>query len=156
MSKPVVFVIGASGNVGSATVTALSNKYLDKVDIKAGVRDPAADRVANLKVLRGVTIVTAKMGGDKAQLAKCFSGVESLFIVTPTTEDRAELAISTTEAAKEAGVKFVLLVSVLTADLTDTVFGAQFSKIETAVSQIGVSYCFIRLPLFVEVYWPEV
>ena len=40
MAKPVAFVIGASGNVGSATVQVLSSKYADKVEIRAGVRNP--------------------------------------------------------------------------------------------------------------------
>ena len=48
MGKPVVFVIGASGDVGSATVQALSAKYSDKVEIRAGVRNP--DKADKLKV----------------------------------------------------------------------------------------------------------
>ena len=48
MGKPVVFVIGASGNIGSATVQALSAKYSDKVEIRAGVRNP--DKADKLKV----------------------------------------------------------------------------------------------------------
>eukprot|EP00731_Ephydatia_muelleri_P016506 Em0009g930a len=151
MAKPVVFVIGASGNVGAATVTALSAKYADKVEIRAGVRNPeAADK---LKGLNGVTLVAAEMGGDRDKLVTTLKGVDALFIVTPGTKDRAELAISTAEAARDAGVKFLLVVSVLTADLTDTIFGAQFSKLERAVAQLGVTYSFLRLPLFIENYW---
>ena len=151
MAKPVVFVIGASGNVGAATVTALSAKYADKVEIRAGVRNPeAADK---LKGLNGVTLVAAEMGGDRDKLVTTLRGVDALFIVTPGTKDRAELAISTAEAAKDAGVKFLLVVSVLTADLTNTVFGAQFTKLERAVAQLGVTHSFLRLPLFVENYW---
>ena len=153
MSKPVVFVIGASGNIGTATLNALSSKYGDKVDIRAGVRNPDSGKCNTLKGLRGVTIVDAEMGGDKAKLTKTLSGVESLFIVTPGTKERAEIAIATAEAAKEAGVKFLLVVSVLTADLTDTVFGAQFKMMETEISKMGVSHCFLRLPLFVDNYW---
>ena len=48
MAKPVVFVIGASGLIGSATVLALSAKYSDKVEIRAGVRNP--DKADKLKV----------------------------------------------------------------------------------------------------------
>ncbi|KAL5481888.1 hypothetical protein EMCRGX_G022152 [Ephydatia muelleri] len=134
MAKPVVFVIGASGSVGAATVTALSAKYADKVEIRAGVRNPeAADK---LKGLNGVTLVAAEMGGDRDKLVTTLRGVDALFIVTPGTKARAELAISTAEAARDAGVKFLLVVSVLTADLTDTIFGAQFSKLESAVAQL--------------------
>ena len=40
MAKPVVFVIGASGQIGTATVQALSTRFSDKLDIRAGVRNP--------------------------------------------------------------------------------------------------------------------
>ena len=150
MAKPVVFVIGASGNVGSATVQALSAKYADKVEIRAGVRNP--EKAEKLKGLPGVTVVQAEMGA-KQQLVGIFRGVDALYIVTPGTENRAELAISTAEAAKEAGVKFILVVSLLTAELTDTVFGKQFTEIEGKISKLGVPYTFLRLPTFVENYF---
>ena len=150
MAKPVVFVIGASGNVGFATVQSLSTKYADKVEIRAGVRNP--EKAEKLKRLPGVTVVQAEMGA-KQQLVGIFRGVDALYIVTPGTENRAELAISTAEAAKEAGVKFILVVSVPTAELTDTVFGKQFSEVEDKISKLGVPYTILRLPFFVENYF---
>ncbi|XP_065892547.1 NAD(P)H azoreductase-like [Dysidea avara] len=150
MAKPVVFVIGASGNIGFSTTQALSTKYADKLEIRAGVRDP--DKADKLKALPGVTVVKATQG-DKEQLVKTFAGVSALYIVAPGTENRAELAIKTAEAAKEAGVKHLLVLSVPTYEVTSTVFGKQFTEIETAVSKLGVPYTFIRLPLFVENYF---
>ena len=79
MAKPVVFVIGASGNVGSATIQALSTKYADKLEIRAGVRNP--DKADKIK-LPGVTIVQAEMGA-KDKLKETLKGVDALFIVTP-------------------------------------------------------------------------
>ena len=149
MAKPVVFVIGASGNIGQATIQALSSKYADKLEIRAGVRNP--DKADKLK-LPGVTIVQAQMG-DKDTLINTFKGVDALYIVTPATSNRAALTIHTAEAAKEAGVKFILVVSIPTAGLTDTIFGQQLSEIETNVSQFGVPYSFLRLPFFVENNW---
>ena len=149
MSKPVVFVIGATGNIGSATVTALAEKYTDKVEIRAGVRIP--DKADKLKAIAGITIVKAEMG-KKDELLNTFKGVNALYIVTPPTLNRAELTIATAEAAKEAGVKAVVVVSGITADLTDT-FGRQSSEMEYKVSKLGVPYTFLRLPLFVENYW---
>lgn len=147
MAKPVVFVIGASGNVGAATLAALSTKYVDKVEIRAGVRNPA--NAEKLKGLQNVTLVAATMG-DRENLPSLFSGVDALFIVTSGSQDRAELTIATAEVAKSAGVKFILVVSVLTAELTDTIFGAQFKRIEDGISQLGVPYCILRLPYFVD------
>ena len=149
MAKPVVFVIGASGNIGQATIQALSSKYADILEIRAGVRNP--DKADKLK-LPGVTIVQAQMG-DKDTLINTFKGVDALYIVTPGTENRAALTIHTAETAKEAGVKFILVVSLPTTGFTDTIFGRQFTEIETKVSQFGVPYSLLRLPFFVENNW---
>ena len=62
MGKPVVFVIGASGNAGAATIAALAERYSDKLEIRAGVRNPD-----KLKAPAGVTVVHATMG-DKENL----------------------------------------------------------------------------------------
>ena len=147
MAKPIVFVIGASGQVGSATVQALSTRFSDKLDIRAGVRNP--DKADKLKGIKGVTVVRAEMG-VKGELVNTFKGVDALSIVTPPTENRAELAITTAEAAKEAGVKHILVISVTGAGSLDTVFGKQFNEIEVAVAKLGVSYVFLRLPWFLE------
>ena len=150
MGKPIVLVIGASGNIGVATVAALAAKYADKVEIRAGVRNP--DKADKLKAIAGVSVVQAAMG-DKENLKGALKGVDSLYIVTPGAQNRTQLTIATAEAAKEAGVKFLLVVSVLTANLTDTVFGAQLLPIEDKVGKLGIPYAFLRLPFFVENLW---
>ena len=150
MSKPVVFVIGATGNIGTAAVASLAAKYTDKVEIRAGARNP--DKADKLKAIAGITIVKAEMG-KKDELVNTFKGVNALYIVTPSTQNRTELAIVTAEAAKEAGVKAVVVVSVATADLTDTLFGRQFNEIEDKISKLGVPYTILRLPYFVENHW---
>ena len=152
MAKPVAFVIGASGNIGLATLQVLSSKYADKLEIRAGVRDP--EKAEKVKAIAGVNVVQAAQG-DKAQLVTALAGVTSLYIVVPGVENRADLSIKTAEAAKEADVKHLVVVSVLTAELTDTVFGKQFDSIEKAISKLGVPYTFLRLPLFVENYFGD-
>jgi len=144
-AKPVVFVIGASGKIGLATVQSLSSKYADQLDIRAGVRNPA--KADKLKVLQGVTVVQATQGDGK--LVETFAGVTALFIVTPPSENRAELAIKTAEAAKKAGVKHLVAVSVPIATLT---IGKQFTQLEETISTMGVPYTIIRLPFFIDNY----
>ena len=146
-SKPVVLVTGASGNIGAATVSVLAEKYADKVEIRAGVRNP--DKIP---ARPNVTIVKAVLG-DKDQLKEPLKGVDVLYIVTPGAEDRAPLTIRTAEAAKEAGVKFILVVSVPTVIFPDTVFGKQLSEIEDKVSKLGIPYSFLRLPIFIDNIW---
>ena len=150
MSKPVVFVIGASGNTGSATVAALAAKYADKVEIRAGVRNP--DKADKLKAIAGITIVKAEMG-KKDELVNTFKGVNALYIAVPGTENRVQLTLTTAEAAKEAGVKAIAVTSLTTAELTDTPFGRQFSEIEGKISKLGVPYTVLRLGYFTENHW---
>ena len=150
MAKPVVSVIGASGSIGSATVSALAAKYADKVEIRAGVRNP--DKAPESIKAPGVTIVQAVMG-EKEKLKEIFKGVDALFIVTPGAEDRAPLTIKTAEAAKEAGVKFILVVSVPSFVFSDTIFGKQLQEVEDKVSKLGVPNSFLRLPLFIDNTW---
>lgn len=150
MPKPTVFVLGCSGLIGSATVKALSENYPDKVNILAGTRDPASEKAATLKTLPGVTVLRADMN-DKEALRDLLSGVTSLFIVTPT--NGFKLAIGAAEMAKSTGVKHILTVSVLTVELTDTIYGKQYGELESSVQQLEIPYTIIRLPPFVENYW---
>ena len=149
MSKPVVFVIGASGNVGSATVQVLAEKYATKVEIHAGVRNP--DKADKLKAIADITVVKAEMGST--ELKTTLQGVDTLFIVTPGAENRAELSISTAKSAKEVGVKHQVVVSGLGADRQDLLFGRQLTEIETSVKALGVTYTMLRLPVFFENYF---
>ena len=107
MSKPTVFVIGSTGSVGSATVRALSASHASKAEIVAGVRHP--DKADSLKALPNVRVVQATMGDPK--LAETFVDVNTLYIVTPSTEDRARLAVSTAMSAKQAGVQHIVVAS---------------------------------------------
>ena len=150
MSKPTVFVLGCSGSIGSATVRALSRKYSDTLNILAGTRDIASEKLASLRSLPGVTILHADMNNKEA-LRDLLTGVTSLFIVTPTNGFR--LAISAAEVAKASGVKHILTVSVLTVELTDTIYGKQYGELESSVKLLQIPYTFIRLPPFVDNYW---
>ena len=89
--------------------------------------------------------------GKREELVDTLRGVHALYIVTPSGEYRASLTISTAEAAKEAGVKRVLVVSVLGAlALPDTIFGKEFGKIENAISTLGIPFTILRLPYFID------
>ena len=152
MAKPVVFVIGASGFVGSATVRALAEKYADKVEIRAGVRQP--DKADKLKNIVGVTVVQATMG-DNESLKGILNGVDALYIVTPGAENCSQLAISTAEAAKEVGVKHLMAVSVhvTVAKIGDTILGAPYAEVEDAITKLGVPFTILRLPNFADNLW---
>ena len=138
-----VIVLGASGYVGKATLAALTSRYTtDKVQTFAGVRNPDKFDMPD------VTAVKADMG-DKQALSKTLADFGSVFVVVPGHEDRTNLAINAIEAAKEAGVKFVLMLSVLTSG-TESIFGKQFQGIESAIQESGLDHAIVRLPLFID------
>ena len=147
MSKPVVFVIGASGNIGSATLSYLSANYGDQLEVRAGVRNPQAEKAKKLTSLPNVAVVQATMGDSS--LVSALKGVDTLCIVPPPMHDML-LAVPTAEYAKQAGVKHIAIVSGLMANFPDTITGKVVVEIEGKVSALGVPYTIVRLPLFME------
>ena len=143
MSNTKVIVVGASGYVGKATLAALTSRHADKVKTFAGVRNPD-----KFDTMDNVEVVKADMG-DKTSLAKTMRGFDAAYLVVPGHESRTELALNGIEAAKEAGVKFLLVLSVLTVG-TDSIFGKQFATIEQKTKESGIDYAIVRLPIFID------
>lgn len=148
-STQKVIVVGASGYVGKATLAALTARHSNQVQVFAGVRNPE-----KFDAMEKVTTVAADMG-DKAALTQTLKGFDSVYLVVPGHENRTQLAINGLQAAKQAGVNFVLVLSVATAG-TDSIFGQQFAPIEVTAKTIGINYAIVRLPLFIDNNWAHV
>ncbi|CAM9364696.1 unnamed protein product [Choristocarpus tenellus] len=153
-SPAVVFVLGASGMVGSETVKKmLSHPSKSNLDVVAGVRDPA--KVEGK--FPGARVVAATMGSPELAGVLKDENAGILVVITPGSEDRAEVVTRTVASAKESGVvKHVVVVSVTTAETGDGIFGKQFVKLETNVKAEGIPYTFIRFPLFMENYLGQI
>ena len=147
MTKSVVFVLGASGMVGKATVNALSKNFGEKLDIRAGVRNPA--KVPEFKSLQGVKVVQAEMS-KRDELLEAFKDVDVLFIVAPSSLNRLELITTAAEAAKDAGVKHFLTIGT---PIPTTRLGKQMMEIENIIINIGQSYTILQLPWFMDNYF---
>ena len=139
-------MIGATGNIGFATLASLSSKYADKVQIRAGVRNPDHEKTERIRYFPGVQVVQATMGD--ARLSETLQNIDILYIVTPNAENRVELVLSTAEQAKKAGVKHIAVVTIPPSDYT--IFGRQCLEIEGKISKLGVPYTFIRLQILTE------
>ncbi|KAL4487221.1 hypothetical protein ABPG72_017940 [Tetrahymena utriculariae] len=147
-SSPVsssVLVLGATGNIGKATVLTLHKHH---VNVTAGVRDPSSKEAQEL-ANQGVKVIQADMNSEEDVLAEKLKGFESVLINSPGHIDRAKITINASKAAKKAGVQYILVVSVLVAD-NEVLFGKQFSEIEKEVKNLGISYGILRLPIFYE------
>lgn len=144
VSLPKIIVVGASGYIGKATLASLVYRHGHELEIHAGVRNPS-----KFGEMDGVTVTKADMGDKQALVETLKQGYSRVFLVIPGHEDRTQLGLNGLEAAKEAGIKHILLLSVLTAD-TDTIFGRQFKPLEQKVKQLGIVYTIVRLPLFID------
>ena len=139
-----VIVVGANGMVGRAVLPVLHFRYGEHLQVYAGTRDPTA-----FSPIKGVNVVKADMA-DKKSLTKTLRHFDRAMIVVPN--DRPDLAANALEAADSAkSINFVLVLSVLTAPLQETIFGKHFGEIEAKTKQIfPASYCILRCPVFID------
>jgi len=159
-----VFVNGATGNTGLATVKALAK--IPNVKIVAQIRDPkkAAEKLKDLNVTVVHNEVEVTKEGDvphhsmmKVAEDMKKSGATSVFIVPPH-DHRVAICGALARAAKHAGVKFIALISVSGAMIGPNagIFATQMAEIELEIAKTKIPSCFLRLPFFMENYWGNV
>ncbi|CAM9324717.1 unnamed protein product, partial [Ectocarpus fasciculatus] len=146
---PVVVVLGASGGVGQATVASLASSAAG-VAVTAGTRDVNTSKAAALRSLGGVKVIGADMAAERSVLSKNLSSADRVFIVTPGSQDRTDLAINAVNACRDAGVGYMLVLSVCSAAKSGTIFADQFIPIEAAAASSGIPHTIIRLPFFLD------
>lgn len=123
IDKPLVAVITASSNSGSACVDELMSRYLDEVRVRAIFRTEEKatlfrEKYANLEIVAGVD------ANELDTLNKAFEGVNSALIVTPhdpskglseeAASNDALLTANMINAAVNNGVKYIVLVASFT------------------------------------------
>jgi len=150
-----IMVTGASGRIGRATIDQLvqaRSGMTKPFKILAGVRDEYGPAALEMGKMKGVEVDECLPAVPQTILrtANAFKPTVA-FIVTPPTENRLEMVKSTVDVLKEAGVQFILVLSMPAAEKPNsTVFGSQFCKIETAVKGCQVPYCVLRVPFLLE------
>jgi len=93
---------------------------------------------------------------DRKSLVQIFKNVDRVWLVPPNPDkyqkpfDRISLTKNAIDAAKEAGVRFVLLGSVPGAEQMGALFQKEFYQAETHLEQSGLSYAILRMSVFVE------
>ena len=133
-----VFVIGATGTTGGATVRAL--RAAD-VDVIAGVRSIAKsghlDRLG--AVVKQVAIE------DVASMTIAMRGADRLFLVTPVTQATAALTAMIVEAATAAGIRHIAKLSGLDVDAEPSfTFGRWHRDAEKLIEASGIDWTFLR------------
>lgn len=141
MTKNIV-VTGATGTIGRRAVELLAAQ---KAPVTALVH--SADKAASLEQLGARTAVGSFE--DKASLERAFTGADTVVLITPAGPHAAEQTISAIDAAKQAGVRKIVRVSALKADVdgpTDNT--RQHGRTEAALKASGLTYVILRPHLF--------
>jgi uncharacterized protein YbjT (DUF2867 family) len=144
MSVKNIFVTGGTGNIGFSTLQLLDK---NKFRIKVGVHSIEKGKKLQEKGFETVQIDFNK----KEDLLNAFKEVDALLIIPPSTQNRGFLAARAVEVAKEAGVKYVVLFSVLFAsEEKKNSFQKQFAEAEEAVKSSGLKWVILQAPYFQE------
>ena len=156
MTTETILIIGAAGNNGLATLTALVHKNNSSITIRAGVR--SAEKGHQLQA-QFPTIETAVIDLDApATLTAAFEGVTKVFIIPGNVENRAQHAKYAIDAAVAAGtVKNVVLYSVVGAEWEAILFAKQFREAEKYLEASGLAWTHLRTIWFQENFlgWAE-
>jgi len=125
------------------------NNFKDSVVVKAGVR--SKDKAQDLEKSGAILVET-----EFNNIEKDLHGVDSLWLTAPNPQktdkafDRINLAKKVVDAAKKAGVKFILLGSVFGAQNESIVFEKEFRELEKYIEASGISHSFVRMIAFTE------
>ncbi len=139
----MILVTGATGKVGREVVRQLA---AESVPARALVRDPTR---ASFLRLPGIEIV----GGDLASpgtLPPVFEGVEAVFLATPAAPDQVELQSNALEAARRAGARRIVKVSVAGGPDAGTQIGRWHWATEKQIEASGLGFTFLRPTLYMQ------
>jgi len=87
---------------------------------------------------------------DESSMEKLMRGIDTLFINVPSEQNRVKLATCAIDAAKRFGVKHVIIISTMQADMTNEIFGKMFNEIESHLKKSGLPFTILRCANFYE------
>jgi uncharacterized protein YbjT (DUF2867 family) len=135
---PRILVTGVTGTVGGELVKLLCARGVVPVAL---VRSP--EKVGS--VYEGCAEVRVADLRDELEARDAFARIDKLFLVTPLRPDQVEMGERLIAAAEAAGVKHVVKLSVIGAELEPgTLFGRQHRAVEGAIERSGMAHTFLR------------
>jgi len=133
-----VLVTGATGTVGSDVLRGLAGRA--DVQVRAAVRDKEKSAV-----LAGPNVELVWFDYTKPEILGTASrGADAVFMVPPFTPDGVAQSLEFLAAAREAGVKRIVKLSVIRS-LADTTVGKWHAAIDEALKKSGMAWT-ILLP----------
>lgn len=139
-----IFVAGAAGNIGTALLAELGTKGADLV---AGVHSP--DKAKTLGEL-GVTARTFDYA-DQASMEQAMAGCDKLFLVLPLMEGMTRFGHLAVEAAKAAGIEYIVRSSGYAAS-SDAHWrlGREHGMVDQFVEDSGIPFTVLRPNTFMQ------
>ena len=142
----MILVTGATGQIGRELVRELGAA---RARFRALVR--SAGKAETVREAGGEAFVGDL--GDPASVRAALSGVETLFLLTPTAPEKAALESRFAEEAKKAGVGFLVKLSASGADARDsTLLGRLHREAECRIEDLGLTHTFLRPAYFMQNY----
>lgn len=134
-----ILVTGATGNIGKTLVTELKALGADFDVMSSKAQSAANARVGDFN--------------DVESLKKAFSGIDTLFLLFPLTENKLQLAKNAAAAAVAAGVKHIVRSSGAGADPTSSFALPKLQgQIDAVLEQTGIPTTFLRPASFMQNY----
>lgn len=140
----MILVTGATGKVGRHVVAALKQR---RVEFRVTSRQAkkAIDALGE-----GVAVVEADYGRADSLMA-AMAGVDHLFLLCGANERKAELEIGIVDAAKAAGVRHVVKLSVYGADeRSSATVMRDHRRVERHIESLGFDWTHLRPNLFMQ------
>lgn len=142
----IIFVSGATGNIGKEVVKQLIEKG---VHVRAGVH--SEQKAGILKEL-GAEVVLIDLNNIK-NIKTGLEGVTKAFSLIPLVPNLAELGANFVKAAKMAGVNHIVWSSGMGADSPQAItLGKWHREAEKAVEASGITYTIVRPNSFMQNY----
>jgi uncharacterized protein YbjT (DUF2867 family) len=140
-----ILVTGATGTIGSEVVKALAAK--PGVTVRVAVRS-----AAKAEKLLGPNVVPVDFDYEKPEtIAAAVKGADRLFLLTPFSQDQVALAKVLIDAAKAAGVKHIVKLSAIGAQIEPGIqLGRWHRAVEQLVEASGIAYTFLRPANFMD------
>jgi uncharacterized protein YbjT (DUF2867 family) len=143
MSKTVL-VTGATGTIGRDVAKRLVKKG---TDVRAAVREP--DKARN-QLGSEITTVTFDFE-NAATFPAALEAVEKLFLLPPLMPNQVEVANEFVDAAKRAGVRHIVKLSVMGVDIEPPfTFGKWHAISERHIRESGLAFTFLRPNSFMQ------
>ncbi len=139
----MILVTGATGKVGREVVRQLA---AESIPARALVRD--ATRASFLR-LPGIEVVVGDLSRPET-LPAVFDGIERVFLATPAAPDQVELQSNALEAARRAGARRMVKVSVAGGPDAGTQIGRWHWATEKQIEASGLGFTFLRPTLYMQ------